>query len=207
MNIEAIVFDIGGVLEITRPTGWKKRWEARLNLAPGELDERLKEVWHQGSLGQLTETQAERKTAELLELGPEALSEFYRDLWDDYLGTPNVALIQLMHELRPQFKVGILSDSFVGARERESQLYRFPELCDVLVYSHEVGLLKPDPRIYQLTQERLGVEPSRILFLDDSDYKVEGARKVGWNAILYLNATDAICEVNRALGRELSYHL
>ncbi|HJT56276.1 MAG TPA: hypothetical protein VJ761_07275 [Ktedonobacteraceae bacterium] len=41
MPIRAVVFDIGGVLEITPPTGWAQKWEAYLHLQAGELDERL----------------------------------------------------------------------------------------------------------------------------------------------------------------------
>jgi len=49
MIIRAVVFDIGGVLEIIPPTGWVEKWEARLHLNPGELDERLMDVWRAGT--------------------------------------------------------------------------------------------------------------------------------------------------------------
>ena len=40
MAIRAVVFDIGGVLEITPRTGWEEKWEARLHVKPGELPNR-----------------------------------------------------------------------------------------------------------------------------------------------------------------------
>ncbi len=49
MAIRAVVFDIGGVLEITPRTGWVEKWEARLHLKPAELDERLMDVWRAGT--------------------------------------------------------------------------------------------------------------------------------------------------------------
>jgi hypothetical protein len=48
MTIRAVVFDIGGVLEITPDTGMTEKWEARLHLKPGELNEQLMDVWKEG---------------------------------------------------------------------------------------------------------------------------------------------------------------
>jgi beta-phosphoglucomutase-like phosphatase (HAD superfamily) len=58
-------------------------------------------------------------------------------------------------------------NSFVGAREREQALYGFKDMCDVIVYSHEVGWLKPDPRVYRVACERLGCAPDEAVLLDD----------------------------------------
>lgn len=60
-----------------------------------------------------------------------------------------------------------MSNSFVEAREREQDAYGFEDLVDEIVYSHEVGMCKPDPRIYELTCMRLGVGPEEMVFLDD----------------------------------------
>jgi hypothetical protein len=54
MTIRAVVFDIGGVLEITPDLGVTRHWEKRLGLAVGELDERMHEAWVGGSIGTIT---------------------------------------------------------------------------------------------------------------------------------------------------------
>src|SRR6266540_6220704 len=61
MAIQAIVFDIGGVLEFTPCTGWIERWEAQLQLQPGGFQERLGEVWAAGSLGTISLEDVERR--------------------------------------------------------------------------------------------------------------------------------------------------
>ena len=66
MTIRVVVFDVGGVLEITPLTGWVERWEAQLRLQPGELDQRLTDVWRDGSLGNITEAEVERRIVELM---------------------------------------------------------------------------------------------------------------------------------------------
>ena len=60
MAIHGIVFDIGGVLEMTPDLGITAKWEERLHLKPGELDERLRDVWRGGSLGTLSEASPPR---------------------------------------------------------------------------------------------------------------------------------------------------
>ncbi len=56
---------------------------------------------------------------------------------------------------------------------------------DVIVYSREAGLAKPDPRVYALTCERLGAAPGDVVFLDDTPAAVEGARTAGWQDVLF----------------------
>jgi epoxide hydrolase-like predicted phosphatase len=200
LAIRAVVFDIGGVLEITPATGWGERWEARLGLAPGELRTRLGAVWRDGSVGQITEADVERLTGEILGLGRADLDAFLADLWAEYLGTLNVELAAYFAALRPRYRTGILSNSFVGAREREQARYGFGDLCDTIVYSHEEGLAKPDPRIYALACRRLGVRPEETGFLDDVEACVEAARACGLHAILYRDTAQAIADIEACLA-------
>jgi HAD superfamily hydrolase (TIGR01509 family) len=67
------------------------------------------------------------------------------------------------------------------------------------VYSHEEGVEKPDPKAYAIVCERLGVAPAQALFLDDVPANVEGARRSGLTAILFVDARQAIAEVSRCL--------
>jgi putative hydrolase of the HAD superfamily len=72
--VEAVIFDIGGVLEVTPPTGWQERWATRLGLETSELG--LDEV---------------------------AIASFMGDLWTEYLGTLNIELARYFAALRPRF--------------------------------------------------------------------------------------------------------
>ena len=71
---------------------------------------------------------------------------------------------------------------------------------DAVVDSSEVGHRKPERAIYDLTAERLGVEPSRIIFLDDFGPNVAGARAAGWTAIHVTDPIEALGELDRALA-------
>lgn len=202
MTIQAVVFDIGGVLEITPDLGVTRRWESRLGLAPGELNERAHDAWHGGSIGTISEQQVHQLLTERLGLDERQLADFMGDIWREYLGTANTELIDYARRLRPRYRTGIVSNSFVGAREREQAAYGFAELVDEIVYSHECGLSKPDPGIYALACERLQVEPARMVFLDDSAVCVEGARQAGLHAVLYQDNAQAISEIRTLLASD-----
>lgn len=199
MAIRAVVFDIGGVLELTPELGVRERWERVLGLGPGELDERLKSVWRGGSVGSLSEEEVGRGIAEMTGMSAARVAEFMGDVWEEYLGTPNVELTEFFRGLRPKYRTALLSNSFVGARERERERYRFEELCDLIVYSHEVGMEKPDPRIFELTCERLDVRPEETVFLDDFAPHVEAARALGIHAILFEGNARAMAAVEACL--------
>ncbi len=91
---------------------------------------------------------------------------------------------------------------FIGltpAQLREQDRYHFAEMVDFIIYSHEVGLAKPDPRIYALTSQRVGAQPEEIVFLDDTERNVAAAAASGFHAILYQNNAQAIAEIDRCL--------
>jgi epoxide hydrolase-like predicted phosphatase len=199
MGIRAVVFDIGGVLEITPDLGIHERWEARLALPAGEMDERMAEVWRGDSIGTITLDDVHQALRDRLGLDEQQLAAYMADVWREYLGTANTELIEYARGLRPRYRTGILSNSFVGAREREQAAYGFEDLVDEIVYSHEAGMRKPDPRIYALACARLGVRPGEMVFIDDWDKAVAGASEAGIHAVHYQDNSQAIAQIERLL--------
>jgi putative hydrolase of the HAD superfamily len=199
VTIRAVIFDIGGVLEIDPATDWLERWAGRLGLGGPDMGARLEPISRAGNIGTITLTQAQQQIAAVLGLDDAQLGRFMADLWTEYLGTLNTELARYFGALRPRYKTGMLSNSFVGARERERAAYGFEDLCDVVVYSHEEGLEKPDPRFYRIVTDRLGVRPGEAVFLDDREEFVQGARDVGMNAVLFGGNEQAIADLEAHL--------
>src|SRR6266849_1342831 len=175
MAIRAVAFDIGGVLEITPDTGMTEKWEQRLHLKPGELDQRMASAWRDGSLGKCSEEQVQQSLREIIGMDQAEVDAFLHDLWEEYLGTLNVEMAAYFSSLRPRYQTALIS------------------------YSHEVGIAKPDRRIYELTCERLGVQPAEMIFLDDHERPVAAAREFGIHAILFQNTTQAIADIQACL--------
>lgn len=200
MAVRAVVFDIGGVLEIAPSLGVPQRWAAVFGLRPEEFEERTDSIWQAGAIGLITEEEVHNRLRELVGVDAALVEAFMNDIWVEYLGTLNVELTEYFRGLRPAYKTGIISNSFVGAREREQELYGLGDITDDIVYSHETGMSKPDPRIYLLACERLGVSPEETVFLDDSEAMVDGARAVGIQAILFQDNAQAIADINACLS-------
>ena len=200
MAIRAVVFDIGGVLEITPDLGVDRRWETRLGLPAGEMAKRMHDVWLGGSLGTITLEDVHQAISDRLGLDERQVAAFMADLWREYLGTANTELIEYARGLRPRYRTGILSNSFVGAREREQAAYGFEDLVDEIVYSHEAGMSKPDRRIYDLICSRLKVRHDETVFLDDTAVCVAGAREAGIHAVRYQGNAQAIAEIEKLLA-------
>jgi putative hydrolase of the HAD superfamily len=97
-------------------------------------------------------------------------------------------------------RTGLVSNSLgEGRYDRDS----FPELFDGVVISGEVGLHKPQPEIYVLGAERVGLPPEQCVFVDDLRENCAGAEAVGMTAVLHRGADSTIPELERLLGVEL----
>jgi putative hydrolase of the HAD superfamily len=156
-------------------------------------------VFEAAAVGAVTEAELHRQMREALELDQAQLDRLMAGLWEAYLGTLNVELAEFFAALRPAYRTGIISNSSVGAREREQERYRMAELADVIIYSHEVGFTKPDPRIYRLAWQRLGVRPQEMIFLDDVEANVAAAAGLGIHAILFRSTAQAIADIQASL--------
>ena len=201
MTIKAAVFDIGGVLELTPSTGWREAWEKKLELRPGGLREKMYNTWRAGSIGTITLTDVITQTAEILSISKAQVNEMMNDLWIEYLGTLNQELYDYFKNLHSNYQTAILSNSFVGAREKEQEKYAFGDNCDFIIYSHEVGMSKPDPKIYQLTCQRLELEPNEIIFVDDTPVILKGAQDCGMHGVLFKNNEQTIRDIEDLLNR------
>ena len=77
-------------------------------------------------------------------------------------------------------------------------------IFDATVISGDVGLHKPEPEIYELGAERIGVPPAACIFVDDLRENVAGAEAVGMTAVLHRDPAETIAELERALGMPLN---
>jgi putative hydrolase of the HAD superfamily len=98
---------------------------------------------------------------------------------------PIRANIELVRALRPRYRTGILSNADATLRERLTNVVGIVNLFDDIVCSAEVGLAKPEPEIYALACDRLGLPPGACVFVDDHEANVAGATGAGLRAILY----------------------
>lgn len=149
-----------------------------------------------------------------LELGlisQEAWNEGFGEL----LGIPAGNLMgRLLGDLEPAYDVlrvarlartagvrtAVLSNSLGREPHDPYARYRLPAFFDVIVLSAEVGLRKPDPAIFQLTVERLGVSAASCMFADDTEANLVPAMEMGMTVIHALDEQDTAAALQRMLG-------
>jgi epoxide hydrolase-like predicted phosphatase len=98
---------------------------------------------------------------------------------------------------RSGIRTGLISNSWGRGRyDRDA----FPEMFDGVVISGEVGLHKPEPEIFHLGAEKVGLSPEECVFVDDLKENCDGAAAVGMTPILHRGADTTLPELERLLG-------
>jgi epoxide hydrolase-like predicted phosphatase len=115
---------------------------------------------------------------------------------------PDEEMLAAVKGARAQgISTGLISNSMGEGRYDRGA---FPDLFDGVVISGEVGMHKPQPEIYRLGCERIGLAPEECVFVDDLRENCEGAEAVGMTAILHRGAERTVPELERLLGVKLS---
>ena len=115
---------------------------------------------------------------------------------------PDEAMVSAVKELRSAgLLTGLITNSWSTSHYDREFL---AELFDASVISAEVHLHKPQPEIYRLGAERLGVEPARCIFVDDLRENCEGAEAVGMTAVRHRTAPETIAKLTELTGISLA---
>jgi putative hydrolase of the HAD superfamily len=107
-------------------------------------------------------------------------------------------LIDLLRSIQPQTKTGLISNAWSGMRQYIRD-HKFEDAFTAMVISAEVGVVKPDAKIYQIALEQLGVSPSEAVFVDDFIENVKGAQAVGMSAIHFKDSAATITQLRTFL--------
>jgi putative hydrolase of the HAD superfamily len=180
-SIDVLLFDLGGVLvEFSGFQDLAVLLQGRLSEA-----EILQKMSHylpseQFGLGKLTREEFGNRFVKdwNLELPAEDFLREFRS-WSKRLYPGAVELLTL---LRPRFRLAALSNSNELHWERNTNDLGVNGLFEVAISSHQVGLYKPDPQMYLIALDRLGVSPNRVMFFDDVPANVTAASALGIRA-------------------------
>ena len=191
-TFDAVIFDLGGVIfdsplelitEFERRNGLPEHLVARLVGGYGGEDG----AWHR------------------LERG-EILLEAFCELFDGDVkmsgrAAVRPAMLTAIEKLRGRgLKVAAVTNNWVTDADYDSRMEPLREQFDVFVESCKVGLRKPDPRIYRLACERLGVLPERAVFLDDIGGNLKAAKALGMATIKVGAPEAALSELGGVVG-------
>jgi putative hydrolase of the HAD superfamily len=113
----------------------------------------------------------------------------------------NQTLIEYVRTLRPQYKVAMLSNVGRGLIDQLFTRQELKELFDTVVLSSEVGMVKPDPAIFNFTSNKMGVLPEDCLMIDDIDDNIDGAKAAGMHGVVFTTTNEFIIDTRDLLAR------
>ena len=202
-QIKNVVFDVGNVI-----VRWSPLEITRLTF--GELDDLETQarsifqstIWLDLNKGFLTDNEAKLRYQQELDLSSlECDRLFYYVKQTQILLYGSVELIERVK--RSGYGVYALTDNVVEIVEYLKSTYQFWPLFDGAAVSAELGMLKPQPEIYQALLSNNGLEASETVFIDDMPYNVEGAKAVGMAGIQFSDVSQCEREL-LALGIDLN---
>lgn len=188
--IKAIIFDCFGVLTTD---GWLKFCAMYLrDEAKAAEGHRLNHLVDEGRIGY----------QEFLNLISE-LSGVDKTEVDRIIAEPipkNKELLEYIKSLKPQFKMAILSNISNPEWFREYFTPNELALFDEVIVSSKEGIIKPDPRIFHITLDKLGLLPNEAIFIDDRQKNVDAAEQLGLKAFLYRNYPQCRDELEKLIA-------
>ena len=190
--IKAVLFDFGGVFTDS-PFGAAEKHASALGADPrrlleivfGPSDRDTDHPWHRLERGEIS---LENARLEIIALGEREDVDADPFKVFERIGTGGAArdaVVEKVREIRGAgYRTALVTNNVREFRSRWERLVPVAELFELVVDSSEVGVRKPDPAIFRIALERLGVDAERAVFLDDLAGNVDAASALGMKGVL-----------------------
>ncbi len=203
-QIKAIIFDIGGVLELgkTPMTKIKGKWHHKglhesvankLKISLDQYFDSIDTTYAMSMEGQISENEVIRIISQNFEISEKKLTKIYKQAFKKNFKT-NKQLYKLAFKLQKNHKIAILSDQWHLSKKALIKP-KYMKKFNSVVISCDVGLRKPNPKIYKLIRKKLNIPFKNCLFIDNQKWNLEPAKKLGMQTILFKN--------NKQLSKQL----
>ena len=184
MILRAIFFDLGGVILRTEYQAPREQLAERLNMTYEDINKIVfeSETARKASLGEVSVDEHWRAVMRRLRL-PASEAETIRA--EFFAGDViDRDLLNFIRSLRPRYKTGVISNAWGDLRDYIVK-HQFDDAFDTLIISAEIGMMKPQPEIYQLALKQARVEANEAAFVDDTPKNVEAANTLGMHGIVF----------------------
>jgi len=195
--IKAVIWDFGGVLQRTADPAPRQQLAERLGTSRRELEYQVfsGDSSVQAQLGKISHKQHWENIRQHYNMPVEAMPDFINSFWaGDNLDKDLTDIIQ---SLQTRYRTALLSNAWDNLRTVLTCDWQIMDAFQEVVISAEVGLMKPDPKIYRLVLEKVGAEPQEVVFIDDFLENIEAARRQGINVVHFQTRAQALGELRQ----------
>ncbi|MEV0269417.1 HAD family phosphatase [Hamadaea sp. NPDC050747] len=194
-----LAFDLGGVLFSDGTTEFIHHVASAYGVDAADAGELLHGAlgssYREGKLTRAEFWRAFRETLKLT-VSEDDLARLWIDGYRIHEGTRD-----LIQDLATRHDVYYLSDNVADRVEAVERRYRFLRLFKGGVFSHEVGVRKPDRRIYEHLLQTAQVEAEQVIFVDDKEWALAPAAQLGMTTILFRDSDQVRAELAMELQR------
>lgn len=199
MSIRGVFFDLGGVIVRTEYQAPRQHLAERLGMEYEDL-EKLVFAGPSGQRASLGEISTEEHWVEVTKRLRRPASETEAIRAEFFAGDViDREIVEYLRSIRPHYQVGLISNAWPDLRDYIIR-QKFDDAFDHMVISAEVGVMKPEARIYQIALEQAGVNPDEAVFVDDFIENIEGCQAVGMHGIHFRNPRQAMDELKQILS-------
>jgi putative hydrolase of the HAD superfamily len=198
MTVKAVYFDLGGVIVRTEFQSPREHLAERVGMTYEELVAIVFESKsaREASIGNISEDDHWKYVARALHRPLGERDALYKEFFDGDI--VDRELIAFIRSLRPKVKTGLISNAWDGLRPY-MQREKFADAFDALTISAEVGVMKPDPAIFQHALDQLGVKPKEAVFVDDFAENIAGCEEIGMHGILFKSVDQTLKDLKKLL--------
>jgi len=203
--IKTIIFDFGGVLYQTPNRRWLSRWGKFLGFSDHPEFTALMENPHESTLvrdiclGVISEQEMWQRMAEKWHITPQVIHYLRQQM--NSKRRLNKPLLNLLAKLQVDYQTAILSNAGDDSRQLMTKALHLDRYVEEIIISAEEGLIKPDPKIYQLAMDRLGTTPEATLFIDDLEENVIAAQAFGMHALHHTDTEQTVFTIQDILEK------
>lgn len=200
MKIKAVFFDFGGVIQRTEFQAPRQQLAQRFGMEYDDIDNIVfnSPTAKQATVGELAVEKHWDAVAKRLKVSKNEIaaveSEFFAGDVIDH------SIVEYLRSLRPRYKTGLISNAWSDMRGYLVR-QKLDEVFDTLTISAEVGVAKPEAKIYLLALEQSQVEPEAAVFVDDVPANIEACEALGMQGILFRDPLKAMNELKKLLKK------
>jgi HAD superfamily hydrolase (TIGR01509 family) len=185
--IRAVIFDCFGVL-------YRDNSSLLYDAVPVDKYQALQDIIHATDHGYLTRDEYYAQVADIANTTPEKIKAI-----DHRQHSRDEDMIQFTQTLKPQYKIGLLSNIDHDTMQRMFPEPMRSELFDMFVVSGDVGVTKPAAEIFHIAADTLGLRPEECVMIDDLEKNVTGAQMAGMQALQFISRPQLEKELSQLL--------
>lgn len=198
MTLHAIFFDLGGVILRTEYQAPRERLAERLNMTYEDICKIVfeAETARKASLGEISVKEHWLAVTRKLRLPASEAKAIHAEFFaGDVI---DLDLLDFIRSLRPRCKTGMISNAWGDLREYIVR-NRLDDAFDALIISAEIGMIKPQPEVYELALKQFQVKAEEAAFIDDTPANVSAANALGLHGIVFRNPAQVKADLKALL--------